>query len=127
MRSFVIAAIIISGVALAACHDTTSPAAQPRIAGISGITVPARAGESDTVPISFIYTTAPCDTSIVETRQSFSGVRFTVTAFATNQPCIAVLSVEHPFHYSVLPVHAVPLSVMFTEPDGKDSVRIVSQ
>ena len=111
----------------AGCRDATAPDPnRPRTAPISGIQVTTHASPTDTIFIRFNYTTAGCDTSAISVRQTSNNVRLTATAYPTNGPCLAVLEIQNVFRYMVLPYHAAPYSVVFTQPSGTDTVRVVT-
>ena len=128
--NLVIAGLIGIAVAVAACDDSTSPAPQPHVAFIGNINVTAHAAYSDTVKVSFNYYTASCDTGVVvQTRPTLDGLRFTVTSWPTNRPCPLTLTssiiAPPPIGYVVNPPHQSPLKLLFTQPGGTDSVRVV--
>ena len=131
MRTNLVVAVLLGVVVTAAaCNDTTAPSAAPHTAVITDIDVTSHAGPGDTVKVFFRYYTASCDTgAVVETRRISDGLRFTVTSWATNRPCPldASLSIiaPPPVGYIVSPPHVSPLRLVFTQPDGKDSVRVV--
>jgi hypothetical protein len=131
-RRFVIAGIA-GIITLAACNDSTAPATS-RIATIYQIKVPEHAAFSDTVRVTFSYMTAGCDTGVVvESKPTIDGMRFTVRSFSTNQVCPMTLTesfapiIVPPVGMVIAPPHATPLRLVFTEPSGGDSVRVVGQ
>ncbi len=110
-----------------ACTSATEPVLAGEVAVITGISVPARAAATDTVRVAFSYVTAACDTGLaVESRQTFNEIRFTARSKHTDLPCLAVLAISHPVVYLIPPPHEAPLRLIFSEPDGKDSVRVVA-
>jgi hypothetical protein len=118
---------VMACVIAAACSSTTDPVLNGEVALIRGITVPARAASGDTIRVAFSYVTAPCDTGLtVESRQTFDEIRFTARSKQTTLPCVATLSGVHPVGYLILPPHEAPLRLVFSEPDGNDSVRVVA-
>ena len=128
--NLVIAGLLAVAVAVAACDDSTSPGPQPRVAFIGNINVTAHAAYSDTVKVSFNYYTASCDTGVVvQARPTIEGLRFTVTSWPTNRPCLLTLTSSilgpPPVGYVVNPPHQSPLRLLFTQPEGIDSVRVV--
>ena len=127
MRTLTVAGLV-GMVVLAGCHDATGPRTDgPLTAAIQQIQVSAQAAPTDTIFIRFTYVTAPCDTSAIGVRQTSRSVRITATAYHTNSPCVATLSMLNTFRYMVLPWHAAPYTVIFTQPTGNDSVRVVPQ
>ena len=128
--NLVIAVLLGATVAAAACDDTTAPAPAPRLATIYNINVPDHAGYADTVKVLFNYATASCDSGVVvKTQATNDGMRFTVTSWATNRPCpleVAADFIGPPaVGYIVTPPHLSPLRLVFTQPGGVDSVRVV--
>lgn len=110
-----------------ACSTTTDPVAAGAVALITAISAPARAASLDTINVAFAYVTAPCDTGLaVESRQTFDEIRFTARSKHTDLPCIAVPTIQHRVGYVIVPPHEAPLRLIFSEPDGKDSVRVVA-
>ncbi|MFL5562406.1 MAG: hypothetical protein ACJ79K_13110 [Gemmatimonadaceae bacterium] len=137
-RRFVIAGML-GVITVAACRDTTAPVVQ-HIGTIFQIRVPDHAAFGDTVKIGFRYYTAGCDTgTVVETHSTTDGLRFTVRSFATNRPCFLLANaaggvqgnpttdpiVAPSVGYIVAPPHLTPMRLVFSEPDGGDSVRVV--
>jgi hypothetical protein len=128
--NLVIAGLLSAVVAVAACDDTTSPTPRPHIAAIANIKVTDHASYGDTVKVSFNYYTVSCDTGVlVQARPIVEGLRFTVTSWPTNRPCPLTLTSSiigpPPVGYVVNPPHQSPLKLVFTQPDGVDSVRVV--
>ena len=128
--NLVIAGLLGAAVAVAACNDATSPAPRPHAAYIGNIKVTDHATYGDTVKVSFNYYTVSCDTGVVvESRPTIEGLRFTVTSWPTNRPCPLTLTSTilgpPPVGYVVNPPHQSPLKLVFTQPDGVDSVRVV--
>ena len=129
--NLVIAVLLGVAVGTAACNDTTAPAAAPRLATIYGIDAPAHAGFGDTVRVSFSYYSAGCDTgTVVKAQPTGDGMRFTVTSFPTNRPCPLDIALSvigpPPMGFVVNPPHASPLRLIFTQPGGTDSVRLIA-
>lgn len=118
---------LLAAAALAACSaDTTAPSL--RLATITNIVVPDSAGSMDTVLISFDYFPLGCDPiDHVDERSTYDTVSFAVWTRVRNGPCpldlIAVAA--HPYAALVLPPRPSALTVIFREPDGKDSARVV--
>jgi len=131
MRTNLVIAVLLGvTVTAAACSDTTAPAPAPHTAFIANIDATSHAGPGDTVKVSFTYYTASCDTgAVVQVRRISDGLRFTVTSWPTNRPCPldASLSIiaPPPVGYIVNPPHVSPLRLVFTQPGGTDSVRVV--
>ena len=127
--NLVIAGLLGVAVAVAACDDTTSPNPQPHVAFIGNIKVTDHAASGDTVKVSFNYFTASCDTGVVvQARPTLDGLRFTVTSWPTNRVCPLTLTssiAPPPVGYVVNPWHQSPLRLVFTQPGGTDSVRVV--
>lgn len=128
--NLVIAVLLGAAVTVAACNDTTAPKPAPHLASIYGIKVTDRAAFSDTVKISFSYAPASCDTGVVVSVRPISdGMRFTVTSWPSNRDCPLTASLSiiapPPVGYIVNPPHISPLRLVFTQPGGTDSVRVV--
>ena len=130
MRAFVVGAMV-GIIVVAGCNDATGPKSHSvqRVATIYNIKVPARAAFGDTVRIAFNYAPFGCDSGVVfQARPTADGMRFTATSWSTELPC-AYLRIMDPLAssvgYVVNPPHNAPLRLVFTEPDGKDSVRVV--
>ena len=130
--NLVIAVLLGAAVAVAACDETTAPEPKPHLAFIANIQVTEHATYADTVKVSFTYFTASCDTGVVvQARPDYEGVRFTVTSWPTNRACPLTASLSiiapPPVGYVVNPPHQSPLKLIFTQPGGTDSVRVVPQ
>ena len=131
MRTNLVVAVLLGvTVVAAACNETTAPD-RPHVVTIFGIQAPANAAVSDTVRVRFSYYTEFCDTgAVLSVRPSFDEIRFTVTSWPTNRTCPAVTSVIAAIPltagYVVNPPHAAPLRLVFSEPTGGDSVRVVA-
>lgn len=130
--NLVIVGLLGAVVAAAACGETTSPEPKPDVAFIGNIKVSDRAAYSDTVKVSFNYYTIGCDTGVVvQTRPTTDGLRFTVTAWPTNRVCPMTLAssliAPPPVGFVVNPPHPSPLRLVFTQPGGTDSVRVVER
>jgi len=131
MRTNLVIAVLLGVTAgVVACTDTTSPKPAPRVAAIGDIKVPDHAAVGDTVKISFNYFTVGCDTGVVvQARPASDGYRFTVTSWPTGLACpmLATTSMIYrpPLGYIVNPPHPSPLRLVFTQPGGTDSVRVV--
>jgi hypothetical protein len=131
MRTSLVSVVLIGTiVAAAACSDTTAPKPAPRLATITNIVTTSHAGTGDTVKISFTYFPASCDTGVVvEARPNADGLRFTVTSWPTDRACTLAPSLSiiapPPVGYIVSPPHISPLRLVFTQPGGTDSVRVV--
>lgn len=131
MRSNLVIAVLLGvAVATSACDYTTAPKAAPRLATIANIKVSDHAGTGDTVKVSFNYSTPSCDSGVVVTvRPLGGGMRFTVTSWPTNRPCpldVALsIMAPPPVGFVVNPPHISPLRLVFTQPGGTDSVRVV--
>ncbi len=130
--NLVIAVLLGATVAAAACDDTTAPAPKPHIATITNIQVSGPGGSADTVKVAFNYYTASCDTGVVvQARSSVDGLRFTVTSWPSNLACPLMLTsmtsmiAMPPVGYVIYPPHPSPLKLLFTQPGGVDSVRVV--
>ena len=127
MKRYLVIAGMAGSIMIAACKDSTGPGNNaPYVASISQINVPAQAAVFDTIRVDFIYTVRGCDSSMVEIRQGGNQVQFTAIGFPTQQFCVQDLIGSSRFHYIVYPPHNVPLSILFTEPTGGDSVRTVT-
>jgi hypothetical protein len=132
MRANLVIAVLL-GVAVAgsACSDATGPKSVQHVATILDIKVPDRAAVGDTVKVVFSYAASFCDTgTVLQVRNTSEGARFTVTSWSTNQTCPAYMLsiiVLPSAGYIVNPPHPAPLRLIFSEPGGKDSVRLVGQ
>ena len=91
MRSrLVVAGIVAAAMAAAACSDSTGQKTRSvqHLGWIGHISVPARAAVTDTVKIVFSYSTQYCDTgTVLQSRTTSDGMRFTVTSWSTDRPC----------------------------------------
>lgn len=117
--------VVVTASVAAACGSTTDPQLTGQVAQITGITAPLHATATDTVKVSFSYLTTACDTgATVEARQTPDGLRFTVRSFPTELNCSGVNG-PHPVGYLIRPPHDAQLRLIFSEPDGNDSVRVV--
>ena len=123
--------VAAAGLVLAAgCGNCVEPKLPPPTVNvITGIRLPARAAASDTVRVVFSYLTANCiANTAIEARQTADGLRFTATTPNYQGLCLAVLRTDTAHvGYVILPQHAAPLRLIFTEPSGGDSVRVVGQ
>lgn len=131
MRRLLVCAGLLGVVVAAGCSDTTGPKSVQRVATIVNIKVPATAAATDTVKVVFDYSPASyCDTGVVmQARTLADGLHFTVTSWSTNVQCPAYAAdiIRLPSAgYIVSPPHDTPLRLVFSEPDGKDSVRVVA-
>ena len=132
MRTNLVIAVLLGvAVAAAACNDTTAPK-RPHLATIFAIQAPANAAITDTVRVRFSYYTEFCDSgAVLSVHPANDEIRFTVTSWPTNQTCPAVMStiasIRPSVEYVVNPPHAAPLRLVFSEPTGGDSVRVVAQ
>jgi hypothetical protein len=110
-----------------ACSDGTGPPERHQ-ATIFAIQTSPRATVTDTIHISFQFTTSPCDSNVVvESQFESDGIRLGVSSVGPSGVCpIAVTSVfQPPFLYVVGPQHQVPFTIRFAEPGEADSVRVV--
>lgn len=128
MHRLFVCSALLGIVIAAACSDGTSPKSVRHIGQIYRISVPARAASSDSVRVGFFYSTVFCDTgTVLEARPLADSVRFTVTSWSSNRTCPLVPSFPTSVGYIVNPPHPAPLRLIFTEPSGGDSVRLVGQ
>lgn len=123
--------LLVAAIATAACNDSTAPGSRREVRRIYNIQVPARAANTDSIRIAFDYDRAACDSALtVETRPTFSDIRFVVTSYSTNQACPldlpSVLVINIPVVYVVSIPHSAPFTARFTEPGAADSVRVVA-
>lgn len=117
--------LMTGAVVAAACGSTTDPQLVGQVAVITGITTPIHAATTDTIKVGFSYVTTACDTgATVEARQTPDGLRFTARSFPTELNCSGVNG-PHPVGYLIRPPHDAQLRLIFSEPDGNDSVRVV--
>jgi hypothetical protein len=131
VRRLVVCAWLVGVVLAAACDDATGPKSVQHVATIMNIKVPDRAAAADTVRVAFNYVTQFCDTgTVLQVRGTPDGTRFTVTSWSTDLPCAVPLSVFNPQLPSVVyvmsPPKGAPLRLLFSEPGGADSVRVVA-
>ena len=67
-----------------------------------------------------------CDTgATVEARRTPDGYRFTARSFPTELSCVGVNG-PHAVGFNVAPPQELPVRLIFSEPDGNDSVRVVT-
>jgi hypothetical protein len=121
--------VFLSAFALGtACHDATSPSERHQ-ARIFAIQTSQRAAVTDTIHISFQYSTAsPCDSAtVLESQLESDGIRLGISSVGPGGVCpIAVTQIfQPPFLYVVGPLHQVPFTVRFAEPGEADSVRVI--
>ena len=117
--------VIAAAIVAAACGSTTDPLLVGQVAMIGAISTPAHAATTDTIKVGFSYITTACDTgATVEARQTPDGLRFTARSFPTELNCVGVNG-PHPAGYLILPPHDAQMRLIFSEPDGNDSVRVV--
>jgi hypothetical protein len=115
---------------VAACSSTTDPVTQGEVAQIINIVTPARSAASETLKVSFTYVTSPCDTgATLEVRDAngtdMAGLRFTARSFPTERACTLSALQMHAVSYGIGPGHFMPMRLIFSEPDGNDTVRVV--
>lgn len=115
-----------------ACSSTTDPVPQGRVSQIVNIVTPARAAEDETLKVSFSYVTSPCDTgAVLEARDAntseIAGLRFTARSYATERACQFSSMAVHNVTYAINPGHFAPFKLIFSEPDGNDTVRVVAR
>ena len=121
---------LVLGAGIAACTSGTDPVVQGQVVQIVDITTSARAASTDTIRVAFSYVTSPCDTgSALEVRDEngsdFAGMRFTARSHPLDQGCTLNSMTTHPVVYAIPPVHFAPMRLIFSEPDGNDTVRVV--
>jgi hypothetical protein len=127
MKRYLVIAGVAGSVMIAACKDAAAPGRdQPYVATISQIHVPSQVGLWDTVRVDFTYFTPGCDSSVVVIRLGYTQLKFTARGYPTDRICINDLGGIHMFRYNVYPPQDAPLSIIFTEPNGGDSVRTVT-
>ncbi|MFL5562405.1 MAG: hypothetical protein ACJ79K_13105 [Gemmatimonadaceae bacterium] len=125
--------VLVAGVAvvaIAACTSGTDPVSQGEVQQIINITTPAHAASTDTIRIAFAYVIPGCDTGAVleardENGSDFAGIRFTARSHPVDAPCPLLPTLPHAVTYSISPPHFAPMKLMFSEPDGNDTVRVV--
>jgi hypothetical protein len=118
--------LMAAAVTAAACSTTTDPVLTGQVAQIAGITTPAHATATDTIKVSFSYITTACDTgATVEARRTPDGYRFTARSFTTELNCAGVNG-PHAVGFSIAPPQDLPSRLIFSQPDGNDSVRVVA-
>ena len=132
MRALLVGAAVLAIITVAACDDSTSPKFRTRLAPIAMIDAPASATPTDSVMISFAYYPMNCDTgAFVTVRQYADTIRFSALSYQTtrdcpNYPTASLVATSQRFGYVAVPPHAVPLHLIFAQPDGRDSVRLVA-
>lgn len=116
-------------VAAAACNDSTGPKATRVTRRIYNIQVPAKAGATDSIRLSFEYERGPCDSAVVvEARPGVTEIRFAVSSISMTGDCpqgLPIAYIRNPVVYVVAPPHALPYTARFAEPAEADSVRTV--
>ncbi len=110
------------------CSATTAP--QRTLRAIYWIRVPASAAAADSIHISFVGNTSPCDNDVmVSSTMNDTGMTFSVSAVAGGS-CKAGyppgVYIPQQYSYIVVPPHPVPFTVRFVEPGQADSVRVVA-
>ena len=130
MRQFVSILLFAIVVVAAACTDSNAPARSRVTQPIFNIKVPAAAGPSDSIRISFNYSPGACDSALaLEVRPSYTEALFAVSSIPTNQVCpygLPIARIVIPVVYVVPPPHALPYTARFAEPGEADSVRVVA-
>ena len=127
-RRFVVAGMA-GIITLAACKDTNAPSGS-HLATIYEIRVTDHATFTDTVRVAFSYAIGSCDTgTVVEAKPTSDGMRFTVRSFPVDRVCplnpTLVPNIVPQAGFVIAPPHNVPMKLVFTEPSGGDSVRLV--
>ena len=126
--------IVVGGgvvaVLVAACTSGTDPVIQGQLVPIVDITTSAHAASTDTIRVAFSYITSPCDTGAAlevrdENGSDYAGMRFTARSHPVDQGCVLSSMTTHAVVYAIPPVHFAPIRLIFSEPDGKDTVRVV--
>ena len=121
---------IVAGVVVAACTSGTDPVSQGEVQQINNITTSAHAASTDTIRIAFSYVVPACDTGAsLEVRDEngadYAGVRFTARSHPVDGVCPLLPTLPHAVAYLIPPPHFSPLKLIFSEPDGNDTVRVV--
>lgn len=127
-RMVVVVGAVVVGVA--ACTSGTDPVEQGQVVQIVNIATSARAASTDTIKVAFSYVTSPCDTGAAlevrdENGSDYAGMRFTARSHPVDQGCVLSSMTMHPVVYAIPPVHFAPMRLIFSEPDGNDTVRVV--
>jgi hypothetical protein len=109
-----------------ACRDSTSPPERHQ-AQIFAIQTSPRAAVTDTIHVSFQFSTSPCDSDVVvESQFEPDGIRLGVSSVGPRMCQIAITrALIPPFLYVVGPEHQTPFTVRFAEPGEADSVRVI--
>ena len=129
MRRLLVCAGLLGIVVAAGCRSSTEPTPPSvlHVLQLTQIEVPDRAAATDTIRISFSYAPGFCDTAVVVTsRPAPDGMSFMATSYATSGVCPAIAIRPRAVACMVLPLHAAPFRVTFTEPASADSVRVVA-
>ena len=132
MRALLVGAALLAIITVAACDDSTSPNFQARLVPIGTIDAPVATTPTDSLMISFVYYPFNCDTgAFVRVRQYADTIRFSALSYQTrrecpNYPTASLVANNQRFGYIAVPPHAVPLHLIFSQPDGRDSVRLVA-
>jgi hypothetical protein len=129
-RRGIVFGVGIIAVGVAACTSGTDPVVQGQVAQIVDITTSAHAASTDTIRVAFTYVTSPCDTGAAlevrdENGSDYAGMRFTARSHPLDQGCALSSIAMHPVVYAIPPVHFAPMRLIFSEPDGNDTVRVV--
>jgi len=122
--------LMVAGVVAAACTTGTDPVSQGEVRQIVGITTSAHAAASDTIRIAFSYVIPPCDSGATlevrdENDADYAGVRFTARSHTVDAACPLGPTLPHAVAYLIAPPHFAPMKLIFSEPDGNDTVRVV--
>lgn len=132
MRALLVCAGLLAVITIAACDDSTGPKFGTRLLPIASIDAPASTTPIDTMKVSFQYYPMNCDTgAFVTVRQYADTIRFSAMSYQTtrdcpNYPTASLVALTQRFGYIAVPPHAAPLHLVFAQPDGRDSVRLVT-
>ena len=112
------------------CQSATDPIGTDNrpVAVITAIRIPSGFGAGDTVMVKFSYLTAVCDTArAVDVRRDNGALRFTVTSAPWSGACTLSASIGvYDVGYLIPPPHAAGQLLIFSEPGGADSLRILT-
>jgi hypothetical protein len=132
MRALLVGAGLFAIITVAACDDSTSPKFGARLVPIAAIDAPASTTPTDSLKLSFMYYPLNCDTgAFVSVRQYADTIRFSAMSYQTtkecpNYPTASLVANTQRFGYIAVPPHAAPLHLIFSQPDGRDSTRLVA-
>ena len=113
---------------LAGCgeyHPAQPPAQVARVALITAIRYPDSVTVNDDVTVRFTAVINPCeDFAYGQSRLDGDAIRFTAFSFTT--ACVSAVPTTHEVEFFLQSPQQLPRRLIFDEPDGVDSVRVLA-